>query len=79
MEAKTVLLIAIPVLLVLAALLAIATTVSRQRSATGSLTKEARKADRSGTGTAVATTDETDAARARSSETRQSLEPAGTG
>jgi cytochrome b6-f complex iron-sulfur subunit len=78
MEAKTVLLIAVPVLLVLAALLAIATTVSRQRSATGSLTKEARKAD-SGSGAAVATIDESDAARARSSETRQSLEPAGAG
>ncbi|MDQ1517012.1 MAG: cytochrome b6-f complex iron-sulfur subunit [Actinomycetota bacterium] len=79
MEAKTVLLIAIPVLLVLAALLAIATTVSRQRSATGSLTKEARKADRSGSGAALATTDETAEGRARSSETRQSLEPAGAG
>src|SRR3954453_5260447 len=79
MEAKTVLLIAIPVLLVLAALLAVATTVSRQRSATGSLTKEARKADRSESGTALATTDETAEGRARSSETRQSLEPAGSG
>jgi cytochrome b6-f complex iron-sulfur subunit len=79
MEAKTVLLIAVPVLLVLAALLAIATTVSRQRSATGSLTKEARKADRSGSGAALATTDETAEGRARSSETRQSLEPAGAG
>jgi cytochrome b6-f complex iron-sulfur subunit len=79
MEAKTVLLIAIPVLLVLAALLAVATTVSRQRSATGSLTREARKADRSGSGAVVATTDESAEARARSSETRQSLEPAGTG
>ncbi|HEY0398251.1 MAG TPA: Rieske 2Fe-2S domain-containing protein [Acidimicrobiia bacterium] len=79
MEAKTVLLIAIPVLLVLAALLAVATTVSRQRSATGSLTREARKADRSGSGAVVATTDESAEARARSSETRQSLEPAGAG
>ncbi|MDQ1497876.1 MAG: cytochrome b6-f complex iron-sulfur subunit [Actinomycetota bacterium] len=77
MEAKTVLLIAIPVLLVLAALLAVATTVSRQRSATGSLTREARKADRSGSGAVVATTDESAEGRARSSETRQSLEPAG--
>jgi cytochrome b6-f complex iron-sulfur subunit len=79
MEAKTVLLIAVPVLLVLAALLAVATTVSRQRSSTGSLTREARKADRSGTGTAVATTDQSEEARARFGETRQSLEPAGTG
>jgi cytochrome b6-f complex iron-sulfur subunit len=79
MEAKTVLFIAVPVLLVLAALLAVATTVSRQRSSTGSLTKEARKADRSGSGAAVATTDLTEEARARFSETKQSLEPAGAG
>ncbi|MDQ1493036.1 MAG: cytochrome b6-f complex iron-sulfur subunit [Actinomycetota bacterium] len=79
MEAKTVLLIAVPVLLVLAALLAVATTVSRQRSGTGSLTKEARKADRSEPGTAVATTDQSEEARARFAETRQSLEPAGAG
>ncbi|HEV7864008.1 MAG TPA: ubiquinol-cytochrome c reductase iron-sulfur subunit [Acidimicrobiia bacterium] len=79
MEAKTVLLIAVPVLLVLAGLLAVATTLSRQRSSTGSLTKEARKADRSGSGAAVATTDLTDEERARFSDSRQSLEPAGTG
>jgi cytochrome b6-f complex iron-sulfur subunit len=79
MEAKTVLFIAVPVLLVLAALLAVATTVSRQRSSTGSLTKEARKADRSAPGAAVATTDLTEEARARFSETKQSLEPAGAG
>jgi len=79
MEAKTVLLIAVPVLLVLAALLAVATTVSRQRSSTGSLTREARKADRSGTGTAVATSDQSEEARARAGETRQSLEPASAG
>jgi cytochrome b6-f complex iron-sulfur subunit len=79
MKASTVLLIAIPVLLVLAALLAVATTVSRQRSATGSLTREARKADQSGAGASVATVDESDEARARATETRQSLEPAGAG
>src|SRR2546425_2218226 len=79
MEAKTVLLIAIPVLLVLAGLLAIATTVSRQRQSTGSLTREARKADRSGSGAAVATTDLDEEARARFSETKQALEPAGAG
>jgi cytochrome b6-f complex iron-sulfur subunit len=79
MKASTVLLIAIPVLLVLAALLAVATTISRQRSSTGSLTREARKADQSGSGTAVATVDESDEARARASQTRQSLEPAGAG
>jgi cytochrome b6-f complex iron-sulfur subunit len=79
MEAKTVLLIAVPVLLVLAALLAVATTVSRQRSSTGSLTREARKADRSGSGAAVATIDESGEARARAGEAKQSLEPAGAG
>ena len=79
MEAKTVLLIAVPVLLVLAALLAVATTISRQRSSTGSLTREARKADRSGSGAAVATVDESGEARARAGEAKQSLEPAGTG
>lgn len=79
MEAKTVLLIAVPVLLVLAALLAVATTVSRQRSSTGSLGREARKADRSATGTAVATTDQSEEARARAGETRQSLETVGAG
>ena len=79
MKASTVLLIAIPVLLVLAGLLAVATTVSRQRSSTGSLGREARKADRSEPGAAVATVDESEAARARAGEARQSLEPAGTG
>ena len=81
MKASTVLLIAIPVLLVLAALLAVATTISRQRSSTGSLGREARKADRAanqgaGSGSAVATVDESEAARARAGEARQSLEPA---
>jgi cytochrome b6-f complex iron-sulfur subunit len=79
MKASTVLLIAIPVLLVLAALLAVATTISRQRSSTGSLGREARKADRSESGAAVATIDESEAARARAGEARQSLEPAPAG
>jgi cytochrome b6-f complex iron-sulfur subunit len=79
MKASTVLLIAIPVLLVLAALLAVATTISRQRSSTGSLTKEAKKADRSETGSAVATVDESEEARARAGEARQSLEPVSAG
>jgi cytochrome b6-f complex iron-sulfur subunit len=64
---------------VLAALLAVATTISRQRSSTGSLTREARKADRSGSGAAVATIDESEEARARAGEAKQSLEPAGSG
>src|SRR5688572_4453941 len=79
MKASTVLLIAIPVLLVLAGLLAVATTLSRQRSSTGSLTRESRKADRSGSGAGVATIDGSQAARARAGEARQSLEPAGAG
>ena len=79
MKASTVLLIAIPVLLVLAGLLAVATTISRQRSSTGSLGREARKADRSESGAAVATIDESEAARARAGEARQSLEPVGAG
>jgi hypothetical protein len=76
MKASTVLLIAIPVLLVLAALLAVATTVSRQRSATGSLTREARKADQSGAGASVATVDESDEARARAADDAAEERPA---
>ena len=73
MKASTVLFIAVPILCVLAVALIVATNISRQRSATGSLTKEARKADRSGSGAAIATTDQSEEARARSSETKQSL------
>ena len=79
MKAGTVLFIAIPILFVLAVALVVATNISRQRSSTGSLTREARKADRSEAGTAVATTDESEEARARAGEARQSLEPAGAG
>jgi cytochrome b6-f complex iron-sulfur subunit len=79
MKASTILIIAVPILLVLALALVVATNVSRQRSATGSLTREARKADRSAAGTALATTDESEEARARAGETKQSLEPAGAG
>ncbi len=45
MDSGTVLLIAIPILFGLAALLVIATTVSRGRGTTGSLTREARRRD----------------------------------
>jgi cytochrome b6-f complex iron-sulfur subunit len=79
MKAGTVLFIAIPVLFVLAVALVVATNISRQRSSTGALTREARKADQSGSGTALATTDESGEARARAGEARQSLEPAGAG
>ncbi len=76
MEARDVLVIAIPVLLGLAVLLVVATTVSRQRSSTGSLAREARKADKSSTDV-VAAADLDEEARARFGETKQSLEKAG--
>jgi cytochrome b6-f complex iron-sulfur subunit len=79
MKAGTVLLIAVPVLIVLAVLLVVATTVSRQRSATGSLGREARKADRSGSAVPVPAADLDDEARARFTEAKQSLEPVGAG
>ncbi len=79
MKASTILIIAVPILLVLAVALVVATNVSRSRSATGSLTKEARKADQSAPGTEVATADESAEARARAGETRSALEPAGAG
>ena len=79
MKASTILIIAVPILLVLAVALVVATNVSRSRSATGSLTKEARKADRSTPGKAVDRADESEEARARASEARQSLEPVGAG
>lgn len=77
MDARTVLLIAIPVLLGLAVLLVVATTVSRQRSGTGSLGREARKADRSASTDVVPGSDLDEEARARFQATKQSLEPAG--
>src|SRR5690348_12824469 len=80
LKSGTVLLIAVPILIVLAVALVVATTVSRQRQSTGSLTREAKKADRSEPGTGlVSTEDMSEEARARFSETKQSLEPAGTG
>jgi cytochrome b6-f complex iron-sulfur subunit len=80
MKAGTVLLIAIPIIIVLAVALVVATTVSRQRQSTGSLTREARKADQSGSSAAVATTADLDEeARARFGATKQALEPAGAG
>jgi cytochrome b6-f complex iron-sulfur subunit len=80
MKAGTVLLIAIPIIVVLAVALVVATTVSRQRQSTGSLTREARKADRSDSGTALVTASDLDEeARARFGATKQALEPAGAG
>jgi cytochrome b6-f complex iron-sulfur subunit len=79
MDIGKVLLIAIPVLLGLALLLVVATTVSRQRSSTGSLGREARKADRSGSASAdvAPAADLDEEARARFAATKQSLEPSG--
>jgi cytochrome b6-f complex iron-sulfur subunit len=77
MEAGTVLLIAIPILVGLALLLVVSTTVSRQREARGALGREARKADRSGTSTEIERADLDEEARARFDETKKSLEPAG--
>ena len=71
------LVIAIVVLLGLAVLLVVATTVSRQRASTGSLGREARKADRSASTEVVPGPDLDEEARARFAETKQSLEPAG--
>jgi cytochrome b6-f complex iron-sulfur subunit len=79
MKASTILVIAVPVLLVLAGALVVATNVSRSRSGTGSLTREARKADRSAPGTAVDRADESEEARARAGEARSALEPASSG
>jgi cytochrome b6-f complex iron-sulfur subunit len=77
MDIGNVLLIAIPVLLALAVLLVVATTVSRQRASTGSLGREARKADRSTSAEVVPATDLDEEARARFAATKQSLEPSG--
>jgi cytochrome b6-f complex iron-sulfur subunit len=72
-----VLLIAIPVLLFLAVLLIVVTTVSRSRQSTGSLTRETRRSDRSQTTPAPAGADLDEEARARFAATKAGLEPAG--
>jgi cytochrome b6-f complex iron-sulfur subunit len=82
-DSSTVLIIAIPALLVLAALAILAE--GRRRSTTGRLSRETRKRDRSmpegeapvpaTVGTGLAERDEE--ARARAEESRQALEPAG--
>jgi len=83
-DSSTVLIIAIPALLILAAV-AIVAEGWRRRSNTGRLSRETRKSDRSTpegeapvpatVGTGLAEMDEE--ARARADESRQSLEPAG--
>ena len=83
MDSSTVLIIAIPALLILAAVAILAE--GRRRSTTGRLSRETRKSDRSlpaaeapapePAGTELAELD--DEARARAQESRQALEPAG--
>ena len=77
MDVGKVLLIGIPILLLLAVLLVVATTVSRQRASTGSLGREARKADRSSSTDVVPAAGLDEEARARFAATKQSLEVAG--
>jgi cytochrome b6-f complex iron-sulfur subunit len=82
-DSSTVLIIAIPALLILAALAIVAE--GRRRSTTGRLSRETRKSDRSvpereaavpaTVGTGLAELDEE--ARARADESRQALEPVG--
>lgn len=83
MDSSTVLIIAIPALLILAAIAIVAE--GRRRSATGRLSRETRRRDRSQpppeaavparVGTELAELD--DEARARAEESRQALEPVG--
>ena len=77
MEARDVLLIAIPVILAAAVFVVVATTVSRSRSGTGSLGRETRRADRSKSTEVVPSPDLDEEARARFAETKSGLEPAG--
>jgi cytochrome b6-f complex iron-sulfur subunit len=76
MESRTVLLIAVPVILGLAVLLVVATTVSRSRAPTAILGREARRADRAAATPIEARPDLDEEARARFEAARQSLEPA---
>jgi cytochrome b6-f complex iron-sulfur subunit len=75
-EARDVLLIAIPLILAAAVFVVVATTVSRSRSGTGSLGRETRRADRSKSEVAPGP-DLDEEARARFAETKSGLEPAG--
>jgi len=77
MEPRTVLLISVPTILILAVLLVVATTASRGRQSVGSLGREARRADRSATATPLAHPDRDEDARARFEQTRAGLESAG--
>jgi cytochrome b6-f complex iron-sulfur subunit len=75
MEARDVLLIAIPIILAAAVFVVVATTVSRSRSGTGSLGREARRADKSASTEVVPGPDLDEEARARFAETKAGLEP----
>jgi len=77
MEPRTVLLIGVSVLLILALLLVLAPTASRQRSGIGSLGREARRADRSATTSPARPPDGGAVARARVTQTKAGLEPVG--
>ena len=77
MEARTVLLIGIPVLFGLALLLVIGTTLARARPRVGSLDRRSRRADRSLVTRPAPEMDPDEAARIRSNEARAGLEPAG--
>src|SRR5438445_730791 len=65
MEPRTVLLISVPAILILAVLLVVATTASRGRQPDGSLGREARRTDRSATATPLAHPDLNEYARVR--------------
>src|SRR5581483_4119901 len=77
MDARSILIVAVPLLLLGAVILAIATTVGRSATATGQLGREARRADRSALPVGAARADLDAQARARFEETRAGLEPAG--
>jgi cytochrome b6-f complex iron-sulfur subunit len=79
MEARDVLLIAIPIILAAAVFVVVATTVSRSRSGTGSLGREARRDDKSASTEVVPGPDLDEEARARFAETKAGLEPASSG
>ena len=78
MDARSVLIVAVPLLLLAAMILVIATTAGRSASGTGTLGREARRADRSAAVPTEAGLDLHAEARARFQETRAGLERTGT-
>jgi cytochrome b6-f complex iron-sulfur subunit len=77
MDPGTVLLVGVPMILVLAVGLVVATTAGRARSSVGSLSREARRADRSALAPANNPAESDQRNRVRSDETRAGLEPVG--